>query len=95
VATRQVGDETLSPRAYDLVRSAYQVITRQGGHRLSLQDVADEAIAALVDAVFVGPEENRQFYLLYLDLIEQRPGSRPSSPSRAWPTRSSTACTRR
>jgi len=116
VATRQVGDETLSPRAYDLVRSAYQVITRQGGHRLSLQDVADEAgvskgmvlyyfkskehlfqvtmrwalertaarvrqriagadgpdeaIAALVDAVFVGPEENRQFYLLYLDLIE-------------------------
>jgi AcrR family transcriptional regulator len=43
VATRQVGDETLSPRAYALVRSAYQVITRQGSHRLSLQDVADEA----------------------------------------------------
>jgi TetR/AcrR family transcriptional regulator, fatty acid metabolism regulator protein len=43
VATRQVGDETLSPRAYDLVRSAYQVIARQGSHRLSLQDVADEA----------------------------------------------------
>ena len=43
MATRQVGDETLSPRAYDLVRSAYQVITRQSGHRLSLQDVADEA----------------------------------------------------
>jgi AcrR family transcriptional regulator len=116
VATRQVGDETLSPRAYALVRSAYQVITRQGSHRLSLQDVADqagvskgmvlyyfkskehlflvtmrwalertearirqriagagdpnEAIAALVDAVFVGPEQNRDFYLLYLDLIE-------------------------
>ena len=30
----------------------------------------DEAIAALVDAVFVGPEQNRDFYLLYLDLIE-------------------------
>jgi AcrR family transcriptional regulator len=116
VATRQVGDETLSPRAYDLVRSAYQVITRQGSHRLSLQDVADQAgvskgmvlyyfgskehlfqvtmrwalertaararrriagaagpdetLAALVDAVFVGPEEDREFYLLYLDLIE-------------------------
>ena len=116
MATRQIGDETLSPRAYDLVRSAYQVITRQGSHRLSLQDVADEAgvskgmvlyyfktkenlflttmryalertearirqriagagdpsqaIAALVDAVFVGPEQNRDFYLLYLDLIE-------------------------
>jgi AcrR family transcriptional regulator len=116
VAARQVGDETLSPRAYELVRSAYQVITRQGSHRLSLQDVADqagvskgmvlyyfkskeqlflvtmrwalerpqarirrriagaggpdEAVAALIDAVFVGPEQNRDFYLLYLDLIE-------------------------
>jgi AcrR family transcriptional regulator len=116
VATRQIGDETLTPRAYALVRSAYQVITRQGSHRLSLQDVADQAgvskgmvlyyfkskehlflvtmrwalertaarirqriagagdpdevIAALVDAIFVGPEQNRDFYLLYLDLIE-------------------------
>jgi AcrR family transcriptional regulator len=116
MATRQVGDETLSPRAYDLVRSAYQVIARQGSHRLSLQDVADEAgvskgmvlyyfkskehlflvtmrwalertaarvrrrvagaagpgelIDALVDAVFVGPEQDRDFSLLYLDLIE-------------------------
>ncbi|HSK35873.1 MAG TPA: hypothetical protein VLA80_03985 [Actinomycetota bacterium] len=32
MATRQVGDETLSPRAHDLVRSAYQVIARQGSH---------------------------------------------------------------
>jgi AcrR family transcriptional regulator len=116
VATRQIGAETLTPRAYELVRSAYQVITRQGSHRLSLQDVADQAgvskgmvlyyfktkerlflvtmrwalertaarirqriagagdpdevIAALVDAIFVGPEQNRAFYLLYLDLIE-------------------------
>jgi AcrR family transcriptional regulator len=31
---------------------------------------AGETIAALVDAVFVGPEQNRDFYLLYLDLIE-------------------------
>jgi AcrR family transcriptional regulator len=29
-----------------------------------------EAIAALVDAVFVGAEANRDFYLFYLDLIE-------------------------
>ena len=116
MATRQVGDETLSPRAYDLARSAYQVITRQGSHRLPLRDVADQAgvskgmvlyyfrskehlfqvtmrwalertearvrqrvagaaspdemLAALVDAVFVDPEQNREFYLLYLDLIE-------------------------
>jgi AcrR family transcriptional regulator len=33
----------LSPRAQALVRSAYRVITRQGSHRLTLQDVADEA----------------------------------------------------
>jgi AcrR family transcriptional regulator len=116
VATRQVGDETLSPRAYALVRSAYQVITRQGSHRLSLQDVADQAgvskgmvlyyfktkehlflvtmrwalertearirqriagvddpnqlIAALIDAIFIDAERNRDFYLLYVDLIE-------------------------
>jgi AcrR family transcriptional regulator len=116
VATRQVGEETLPPRAYDLVRCAHQVIARQGSHRLSLQDVADEAgvskgmvlyyfkskehlllvtmrwalerngarirrrtaaagdpdqvLAALVDAVFAGPEEDREFSLLYLDLIE-------------------------
>jgi AcrR family transcriptional regulator len=116
VATRQVGHETLSPRAYALVRSAYQVITRQGSHRLSLQDVADEAgvskgmvlyyftskehlllvtmrwaleqtearirrriagagdpgavVAALVDAVFDDPERDRDFSLLYLDLVE-------------------------
>jgi AcrR family transcriptional regulator len=96
MATRQVGDETLSPRAYDLVRSAYQVIARQGSHRLSLQDVADEAGVskgmvlyyfkskehlflvtmrwalerAAARAVFVGPEQDRDFSLLYLDLIE-------------------------
>ena len=116
MATTQIGDETLSPRAYALVRSAYQVIARQGSHRLSLQDVADQAgvskgmvlyyfkskehlflvtmrwalertearirrriagvddphevVAALVDAIFVGPEQNRDFCLLYLDLIE-------------------------
>ena len=92
------------------MRSAYQVIARQGSHRLSLQDVADQAgvskgmvlhyfkskehlllvtmgwaleragarirrrtagvgdpgevLAALADAVFAGPEEDREFYLL-------------------------------
>lgn len=33
----------LSPREEALVRSAYKVMSRQGGHRLSLQDIADEA----------------------------------------------------
>jgi AcrR family transcriptional regulator len=94
------------------------VITRQGSHRLSLQDVADEAgvskgmvlyyfkskenlflttmryalertdarirerlaavdaddphevVAALIDAIFIGPDQNRSFYLLYIDLVE-------------------------
>ena len=110
--------QELSPRALALVRSAYRVITRQGSHRLSLQDVADEAgvskgmvlyyfkskenlflttmryalertdarirerlaavdaddphevVAALIDAIFIGPEQNRSFYLLYIDLVE-------------------------
>src|SRR6266545_6763382 len=115
-ATMLGSTAALSPRALALVRSAYRVMTQQGGHRLSLQDVADEAgvskgmvlyyfktkenlyltvmrwalertearirkgvgaaddpreaIAALVDAVFVGAEQNRDFYLLYLDLVE-------------------------
>jgi TetR/AcrR family fatty acid metabolism transcriptional regulator len=106
----------LSPRALALLRSAYRVITRQGSHRLTLQDVADEAgvskgmvlyyfqtkdnlflttmryalertgdrireriagvddpqqvIAALVDAIFIDPQRNRDFFLLYIDLIE-------------------------
>jgi AcrR family transcriptional regulator len=106
----------LSRREEELVRSAYQVIARQGGHRLSLQDIADEAgvskglvlyhfkskdrlflttmrwalartarrireridgvtdprevITALVGAVFVDPDRNHEFTLLYLDLVE-------------------------
>jgi AcrR family transcriptional regulator len=120
MAQRQAKDlddqAELSPRAQALLRSAYQVITRQGSHRLTLQDVADEArvskgmvlyyfktkenlflttmryalertadrireriaggddphqvIAALVDAIFIDPERNRDFFLLYIDLIE-------------------------
>jgi AcrR family transcriptional regulator len=114
-----LGDgQALSPRARALLRSAYRVITRQGSHRLSLQDVADEAgvskgmvlyyfkskenlflttmryalertdarirqrvaavdaddpqevVAALIDAIFIGPDQNRSFYLLYVDLVE-------------------------
>jgi AcrR family transcriptional regulator len=33
----------LSPRVVELVRSTYRVMARRGSHRLSLQDVADEA----------------------------------------------------
>jgi AcrR family transcriptional regulator len=111
-----VDGQELSPRALALVRSAYRVITRQGSHRLSLQDVADEGgvskgmvlyyfkskenlflttmryalertdarirqrlaavqdphdvVSALIDAIFIGPEQNRSFYLLYIDLVE-------------------------
>jgi hypothetical protein len=57
MATRQVGDETLSPRADDLVRSPYQVIARQDSHRLSLQDVADEAGVRRRVAGAAGPPE--------------------------------------
>ncbi len=107
----------LSERERSLIRSAYRVITRQGGHRTSLQDIAEDAgvskglllyhfkskdvvlittmrwallrtaerirsrlaetdgdpqqaVRALIDAVFVGAQQNRDFYLLYLDLVE-------------------------
>jgi TetR/AcrR family transcriptional regulator, fatty acid metabolism regulator protein len=111
--------ETAPPevdREGQIVRSAYRVMARRGSHRLSLQDIADEAgvskalllyhfgtkdnlllaamrwalqgtshrirhsiegvddareaIDALIDAVFVGPEANREFFLFYLDLVE-------------------------
>ncbi|WP_163572398.1 TetR/AcrR family transcriptional regulator [Fodinicola feengrottensis] len=107
----------LSGREAALVGSAYRVISRQGVHRTSLQDIADDAdvskglllyhfkskdqlllttmrwallrtasrireniaqvddhpagaVEALIDAVFIGAQQNRDFYLLYLDLVE-------------------------
>lgn len=105
-----------SLREMEIIRSAYRTMASRGSHRMSLQDVADEAgvskalllyhfgtkdallfaamkwaldrtaeriregletgatpqnrIASLIDAVFVEPEANREFYLFYLDLIE-------------------------
>src|SRR5699024_2410756 len=41
--------------------------------RARLADVDSDprqAVQGLIDAVFVGPEQNRDFYLLYLDLVE-------------------------
>jgi AcrR family transcriptional regulator len=115
VSAAEVAPE-LSPREEALVRSAYKVMSRQGGHRLSLQDIADEAgvskglvlyhfkskdrlflttmrwalvrtadrirarlaatsepteaVAALLEAIFVDPERNHEFTLVYLDLVE-------------------------
>ncbi|MBA3362130.1 MAG: TetR family transcriptional regulator [Acidimicrobiia bacterium] len=103
-------------REIEIIRSAYRVMARRGSHRLSLQDIADEAgvskglllyhfgskdnlllesmqwalertaerilkrmasaadsreaLGALIEAVFVSPEANRDFYLFYLDLVE-------------------------
>lgn len=105
-----------SVREMEIIRSAYRTMARRGSHRMSLQDVADDAgvskalvlyhfgtkdglllaamkwavertaerirsglesggdphdqIAALVDAIFIEPEANRDFYLFYLDLVE-------------------------
>lgn len=105
-----------SSREMEIIRSAYRTMATRGSHRLSLQDIADEAgvskalllyhfgtkdallfaamkwalertaerirnemepeagseeqIAALVDAIFIEPDANREFYLFYLDLIE-------------------------
>lgn len=38
--------------------------------RLSASTDAPDQISALVDAIFIGPEANRDFYLFYLDLVE-------------------------
>lgn len=44
----------------------------EGRIRQRLESSADapDQITALVDAVFIGPEANREFYLFYLDLVE-------------------------
>jgi AcrR family transcriptional regulator len=50
--------------------------------RLAASTGAPDQISALIDAIFIGPEANRDFYLFYLDLIEhvaRAPGFRPLS----------------
>lgn len=105
-----------SAREIEIIRSAYRTMARRGSHRMSLQDVADDAgvskalvlyhfgskeallyaamkwavertadrirteigsggepqdlITVLIDAIFISPEANRDFYLFYLDLVE-------------------------
>lgn len=112
-----------SLREMEIIRSAYRTMARRGSHRMSLQDVADDAgvskallfyhfgtkdalllaamkwavegtaeriraqlesgesphdqLVALIDAIFVEPEANREFYLFYLDLVEHA-GRAPS-----------------
>jgi len=121
MSTLQFGDHKTTKggsgaTSASLVRNTYRVIVRQGGHRMSLQDIADEAgvskglilyhfktknrlllttmrwalhgtaerirdrlagvedpyaiVGSLIDAVFIDPERNRDFYLLYLDVVE-------------------------
>ena len=113
---REILTSDRSSREMEIIRSAYRTMATRGSHRMSLQDVADEAgvskalllyhfgtknallfaamkwalertaerirdemasegtseeqIAALVDAIFIEPQANREFYLFYLDLIE-------------------------
>jgi AcrR family transcriptional regulator len=112
-----------SLREIEIIRSAYRTMARRGSHRMSLQDVADDAsvskallfyhfgtkdalllaamkwavegtaeriraqletggsphdqMVALIDAIFIEPKANREFYLFYLDLIEHA-GRAPS-----------------
>jgi AcrR family transcriptional regulator len=112
-----------SLREIEIIKSAYRTMARRGSHRMSLQDVADDAsvskallfyhfgtkdalllaamqwavertaerirtqlesggsphdqMGALIDAIFIEPEANREFYLFYLDLIEHA-GRAPS-----------------
>lgn len=114
-----IADALVEPRGVremEIIRSAYTIMARRGSHRLSLQEVADDAgvskalvlyhfgskdalllaamkwalertavriregmgttddargqISNLLDAIFVEPRANRDFYLFYIDLIE-------------------------
>lgn len=110
------GFEGFSEKQIHIIRTAYGVMSARGVHRMSLQDVADEAsvskgiilyhfktkenlvlttmrwvlhrteerirsgiegaetpderITAMMQAIWVGPEANRDFYLTYLELLD-------------------------
>lgn len=110
------GFEGFSEKQIHIIRTAYRVMSARGVHRMSLQDVADEAgvskgiilyhfktkenlvlttmrwvlhrteerirtgiegadtpeerIMAMLEAIFIGPEANRDFYLTYLELLD-------------------------
>lgn len=114
--TSEVAARPRGAREMEIIRSAYRTMARRGSHRMSLQEVADEAgvskalvlyhfgsrdallfaamkwalerteerirggldpsddprdqVTALIDAIWVEPEANREFYLFYLDLVE-------------------------
>lgn len=114
-AVARVADRDLAAKQVTLLRTTYRLIGRKGMHRLTLQDVADDAgvskaviiyyfktkeelvlltmrwvldqvaarvtaaidgaagpeakVAAMVDAIFIEPGRNRDFYRAYTDLI--------------------------
>ena len=114
--TSEIATTARSGREMEIIRSAYRTMARRGSHRMSLQEVADDAgvskalllyhfgskdallfsamkwalerteerirgglesaedprdkITTLVEAIWVEPEANREFYLFYLDLVE-------------------------
>jgi TetR/AcrR family fatty acid metabolism transcriptional regulator len=116
IAMQDVRTAERGTREMEIIRSAYRTMAKRGSHRMSLQDIADDAgvskalvlyhfgtkdglllsamkwavertaarirlgvdsggtpeaqITALVDAIFIDPDANRDFYLFYLDLIE-------------------------
>ena len=117
-ATKRAGEDLLaqdlSPSQQLLLRSAYQLMSQRGVHRVALEDIAEQAgvskglvlyhfktkerltlatmrwvlsvtasrirsamatarspeakVVAMLDAIWVGPDTNRGFYLTYLDL---------------------------
>lgn len=55
----------LASMKWALERTERRIRERLAGNQ------AGDRISALVEAIFIGPEANRQFYLFYLDLVQQ------------------------
>jgi AcrR family transcriptional regulator len=54
----------------ETMRWALEGTVRRIGRQVAGVTDPEEALAALFDAVFVGPQANRDFHLIYLDLVQ-------------------------
>jgi TetR/AcrR family transcriptional regulator, fatty acid metabolism regulator protein len=46
------------------------LVAERIGQAIAAVDAAEEKVVSMIDVIFAGPEQNRRFYLTYLDLVD-------------------------